>query len=497
MNPRNAFCLQFSRVSRIAGMVVAALGVAGCAVGPDYQRPDIAVGSAYGAAGSEAANAGWVLARAQDHALQSDWWSLFSDPVLDDMMENLLDANFDLARAEALFRESQAALRATRSGLFPTLGVSTSATRSGSGGSGSGQGGAGGAFSAGSSVQNQYSLTGTVSWEVDVWGRVRRSIEADQAGLEASAADVATTRLSLQSTLAQSYFQLWTLDAEADLLQRTVDAYERSLALTRNRLAAGVATQADVAVSTTQLENARVQLQSLVWQRSQLEHALAALQGLAPSAFSLSVLADLPAALPEVPVGVPAHLLQRRPDVAAAEQRARQANASIGVAQAAWFPDLTLSAQGGYRSGQWAQWLTAPAQFWSLGPALAMTLFDAGARSARVDQARAAYDAQAASYRQSVLTALREVEDLMVQLDSLAREAEIQDRALQAARESLALTRNQYEAGMIDYLSVVQVETSALSAERAALSLKSNRLLATIQLIAALGGGWEPFKTVN
>lgn len=478
----------FSRVFRMACVTAAVAGLTACAMGPDYQRPDISVGAEYGAADSEGINSGWVRVQPQEDALSSDWWTLFDDPTLDQMMENLLATNFDLAHAEALYRQAQATLQATRSGLFPTVGTSASATRSGSG-----LGDPGGTtFSGGGrGVQNQYSLSGTVSWEADVWGRIRRSVEADRAGVDASAADLASTRLSLQSTLAQSYFRLWELDAEAVLLDRTVEAYERSLAMTQNRLDAGVATPADVAVSTTQLENTRAQRQALVWQRSQLEHDLATLQGLAPSTFSLSVDADLPVALPPIPVGVPAQLLQRRPDVAAAEQRVRQANASIGVAQAAWFPDVTLSAQGGYRSGQWAQWLSAPAQFWSLGPALALTIFDGGARSARVEQARAAYDAQAASYRQSVLTALREVEDVMVQLDSLAKEAEIQDRALRAARESLALTRNQYDAGLIDYLSVVQVETTALNAERSALSLKANRLLARVQLIAALGGGWD------
>lgn len=486
------FGAPFSRIERtlkLAGSGLLVLAVAGCAVGPDYQRPDIAVGAEYGAADLDAANRGWVRVRPQDDVLQSDWWTVFDDPTLDQMMVHLLDTNFELARAEALYRQARASLQATRSGLFPTLGTSASLTRSGSGGGGGRV--SNGAVLSGGSIQNQYSLTGTVSWEADVWGRVRRSVEADRAGAQASAADLASTRLSLQSTLAQTYYRLWSMDAEAGLLRRTVDAYERSLAMTQNRVDAGVAPPADVAVATTQLENARAQLQALVWQRSELEHALAELQGLAPSNFDLSVAADLPVVLPQVPVGVPAQLLQRRPDVAAAERRVQQANASIGVAQAAWFPDLTLSAQGGYRSGQWAQWLTAPAQFWSLGPALALTIFDAGARSARVEQARAAYDAQAASYRQTVLTALREVEDLMVQLDSLAQEAEIQGRALNAARESLAMTRNQYEAGLIDYLSVVQVETTALNAERSALSLKTNRLLATIQLIAALGGGWD------
>lgn len=495
------FCLEqpwFSRIFRTVCVAAAVTGLTACAVGPDYQRPDIAVGTEYGALGPDAAgsdatdsdalNPGWVRAQPRDDHLRSDWWIVFDDPTLDQMMENLLDTNFDLARAEALYRQAQATLQATRSGLFPTLGTSASATRAGSGQGGGGGGDIG--FSGGG-VTNQYSLSGTVSWEADVWGRIRRSVEADRASADASAADLASTRLSLQSTLAQSYFRLWAFDAEAVLLGRTVEAYERSLNMTRNRLEAGVATPAEVAVSTTQLENARAQLQGLVWQRSQLEHDLATLQGLAPSTFALSVDAELPVTLPEIPVGVPAQLLQRRPDVAAAERRVQQANASIGVAQAAWFPDLTLTAQGGYRSGQWAQWLTAPAQFWSLGPALALTIFDAGGRSARVEQARAAYDAQAASYRQSVLTALREVEDVLVQLDSLSKEAEIQDRALRAARESLALTRNQYDAGMIDYLSVVQVETTALNAERAALSLKASRLLASVQLIAALGGGWD------
>ena len=477
----------FFRILKAIGVAMIVTGISACAVGPDYQRPAIAVGEEFKASQSDTANPGWVRAQPQDDVLRSDWWTVFEDETLDQMMDNLLGANFDLARAEALYRQSQATLKATQAGFFPTLGASTSATRSGQG-----AGDAGG----GSGVQNHYNLTGTVSWEADVWGRIRRSVESERAAVQASAADVATTRLSLQSTLAQTYFRLLALDVETDLLRRTVQAYERSLTLTTNRLAVGVATPADVAVSTTQLENSRVQLQGLIWQRSQLEHALAALQGLAPSTFSLSTSSELPVTVPAIPVGVPARLLERRPDVAAAERRAQQANASIGVAQAAWFPDLTLTAQGGFRSGQWAQWLTAPAQFWSLGPALAMTLFDAGARTARVEQMRAAYDAQAASYRQSVLTALREVEDVMVQLDGLSREAGIQQRALQAARESLMLTRYQYDAGLIDYLSVVQVETTALNTERATLSLKANRLLATVQLITALGGGWDTSVTL-
>src|SRR5690606_17849884 len=260
--------------------------------------------------------------------------------------------------------------------------------------------------------------------------------------------------------------------------------------MTQNRYDAGIAAQVDVESSRTQLENGRTQLLALDWQRAQLEHAIAVLLGQTPASFSLAV-ADWQAQVPVIPVGLPSQLLQRRPDVAAAERRTAEANARIGVAQAAWFPDLTLSAQAGYRSGQWAQWLTAPASFWSLGPALALTIFDGGAREAQVKEARAGYDAQVASYRQTVLTALREVEDYLVQLHVLGQEQTTQGRALAAARESLRLTQNQYEAGLIDYLSVVQVETTALSTERAALSLAADRLVASVQLIAAVGGGWE------
>lgn len=470
-----------------------------CAVGPDYQPPGLDVGSHYketvSAAGDgNATTQGWVIAQPADAVLRGDWWTLFNDPVLNGLMEASNAGNFDIAQAEAQYRQAQALLQSSRSGFFPTLGTGVDFTRSGSGG-GSGDASAGGGVGVGG-PSNVYSLTGNVSWELDLWGKVRRSVESSEAGVQASLADVANTRLSMQSTLAQTYFQLRVMDHEKRLLAQTVQAYERSLTMTQNRYQVGVAAQADVAVSLTQLENTRVQMLALDWQRAQLEHALAVLTGQAPAAFSLAAVESLDydqqlAKVPTIPVGLPAQLLQRRPDVAAAERRAAQANASIGVAQAAWFPDLTLSAQGGFRSGQWAQWLSSPVTFWSLGPALALTLFDGGARAANVASMRAAYDAQAASYRQTVLTALREVEDYLVQRYVLDQEQDAQTRALAAARLSLQLTRNQYDAGLIDYLSVVQVETTALSTERAALSLLTDRLVASVQLIAALGGGWH------
>ena len=472
--------------------LLALLVLAGCAVGPDYQRPAIDVGAAYRQAAIAAdpeANAGWVQARPDAAPLRPDWWALYGDATLNELMAAFQEGNLDVRLAEARYRQAQAALRSARSGFFPTVGGNASVERSGSGGgSASGSGGGGGSFGGGAS--NSYVLSGSVSWEIDLWGRVRRSVEAGQAALDASGADIDDVRLSMQSTLAQTYFSLRVTDAEIRLMEQTVQAYERSLTLTGNRYQAGVAMQADVAAARTQLENARTQLLALRRQRAQLEHALAVLLGRAPASFTVAASGDVPQ-LPAIPVGLPAELLQRRPDLVAAERRMAEANAQIGVAQAAWFPSLTLGAQGGFRAGQWADWLTAPARYWALGPALALTLFDGGARSAAVEQARAGFDVQAVTWRQAVLTALQEVEDLLVQLRVMGMEQVTQGRALESARESLRLTQNQYEAGLIDYLSVVQTETTALSTERAALSLLAERLTASARLMAALGGGFS------
>lgn len=469
-----------SRMGAICGVSL----LSACAVGPDYVRPPVDVGEAYKAAMSPEAQAGgqgWEQVRPAQAGAPEKWWTLFNEPVLAALMQELNVENLDIAQAEARYRQAQAALRSSRSAFAPRVDANASVTRSGQGNnSGGGQL---------DSSANQYSLSAAVTWEVDMWGRIRRSVESSEAGLQASLADVAAMRLSMQSTLAQTYFQLRAREAESLLLQQTVDAYQRSADMVMNRLQVGMAAQSDVANARVQLENARVQHQAQLRQRAQLLHALAVLVGKPPSQFFLSD-SVLLTEVPVVPVDVPARLLQRRPDIIAAERRVAQANAGIGVAQAAWFPSLTLSAQGGYRSGDWARWLSAPASFWSLGPALALAIFDGGARQAQVEQARAEYELQALAYRQQVLVALREVEDYLVQTHSLVREQILQDRALQAAQEALQLTRNQYDAGMIDYLSVVQVETAALAAQRSALSLQSERLTSAVQLITALGGGW-------
>jgi len=460
----------------LAAALLGAL-LSACAVGPDYQRPEIDVGQAYKEGQGQVP--GWKPAQPRDAAERGAWWQAYGDGVLDGLMSQLNVANQTIAQAEANYRQAQALVRGARAGFFPTVGASAGVTRSGGGSSATAAG-----------VGNQYNLSGSVSWEADLWGRVRREVEASRAEAQASLADLGAARLSAQASLAQNYFQLRVLDEQKRLLESTVAAYERSLQLTENRYQAGVAGKSDVAVALAQLEGARAQRVDLEWQRGQFEHAIAVLVGQAPSRFALAP-QPFEQPLPQIPVGLPSQLLERRPDVASAERRTAAANAQIGVAQSAWFPDLVLSADGGFRSGEFAQWLTAPARFWSLGPALALTLFDGGARRAQLEQARAAYDAQAALYRQTVLGALREVEDYLIQLRVLEQEQVVQRRALEAARESLRLARNQYQAGLIGYLDVAVLETTALNSERNALSLMGSRLTASVQLIAALGGGWE------
>lgn len=456
----------------------AALILAGCAVGPDYERPAVEVGAEYAyATGAATEPSAWQPVIPVDEQGAGQWWLLFNDPQLNDWINQLHAANLSLAQAEARYRQAQASLGQARAGLFPTLGTDASGQRSGSGQT---------------SPQNQYNLNAAVQWEVDLWGRVRRSIESSDANLAASAADLLATRLSLESTFVQSYFQAKNvLDAQR-LYDETIAAYERSLQNNINRFEVGLVSPADVATAQAQLDNARTQRLALNRQWGQLRNAMAVLLGQPPSAFDLPLtMNDGADVLPTVPVGLPVQLLVRRPDVAAAERRVAAANAQIGVAKSAWLPNLNLSAQGGYRSGSWSDWISAPARFWSLGPALALTIFDGGARTARIDEAIATYDLQAAAYKQTVLDALREVEDNLVQWHGLHQELITQQSALAAARESLRLTRNQFDAGLIDYLAVVQVETNALSTERATLALQNDLFITATQLITSLGGRWD------
>jgi NodT family efflux transporter outer membrane factor (OMF) lipoprotein len=327
-------------------------------------------------------------------------------------------------------------------------------------------------------------------WEADLWGRLRRGVESSQASAQASAADLAAARLSAQAELASNYFQLRILDGQKQLLDDTVAAFQKTLDLTKNRYVAGVAAKVDVVQAETQLKSTRAQAIDLGVQRAQLEHAIAILIGKQPAEFSVAPV-PLVATMPRIPAGLPSELLERRPDVAAAERRAAAANAQIGVAKAAYFPSLTLSASGGYRSASASDLFTAPSRFWSIGPALAQSIFDAGLRRAQTEQAIAAYEATVAQYRQAVLAGFQEVEDNLAALRILEEEAQVQEEAARAARESVVLTTNQYKAGIVSYVNVVTVQTTQLNNERTAVGILGRRLVAAVNLVKALGGGWS------
>ncbi|AGI23890.1 efflux transporter outer membrane subunit [Pseudomonas sp. MT3] len=469
-----------------------AVALAGCAIGPDYQRPELTVPASF------KEGEGWQLAKPQDGFNHGAWWELYGDATLNDLQTRLVAANQTLAQSVASYRQARALAKGARSSFFPTISADVGKTRSGQG---TGSGGSvrlpdGSTVSSGggsSSISNSYSASLGVSWELDLWGKLRRQLEADTASMDASAADLAASRLSLQSELTQDYLQLRVMDRQIKLLNDTVAAYQRSLKLTENQYNAGIVTKADVAQARTQLKSTEAQAIDLKYQRAQLEHAIAVLVGVPPAQFSLAAVDAVPA-LPQVPALLPSELLQRRPDVASAERQVIAANAQIGVAKAAWFPDLTLTAAGGYRSGSFQNWIETPNRYWSIGPQFAMTLFDAGLIASQVEQAEASYDQTVASYRQTVLDSFREVEDYMVQLKVLEEESGVQQEALDAAREALRLTFNQYKAGTIDYSNVVTTQTSALSNERTLLTLQGSRLTASVQLIAALGGGWDAAK---
>jgi NodT family efflux transporter outer membrane factor (OMF) lipoprotein len=449
-------------------LVFAAM-LSACTVGPDYVRPEVKVPDAW-------KEAPYKTAEPSDTLPRGNWWARFGDPLLDQFERDVIAANPTLQVAEANYRQAQAAIRAARAGLFPSVGASVTGTRSGGRDRG---------------ASTDLSLGAQLSWEIDLWGRVRRSIEASESAAQASSADLENVRLSLQADVAKSYLALRVTDARRKVLDDTVAAYERSLALTENRYNAGVAARAEVVQAQSQLLGARTQQVDVQAARAQLEHAIAALTGRLPSELTIEP-STTPPKLPDVPPGVPSTLLERRPDVAAAERRVAAANAQVGVATAAIYPDLTLGASAGFAGSALANWLSLPNRFWSVGPALAATLFDAGLRRAQRDEQVAAYDATVANYRQTVLTAFREVEDALSTLRILAEEAAVQQQALAAARQSLELTTNQYKAGLVGFLNVVVVQAQAFAEERDAIDLQGRRYAATIDLIKALGGDFSP-----
>lgn len=463
--------------TRLSCLLAMTLLTTACAVGPNYKKLSTEVPATF----KEAPPAGWKTAQPQDGVLRGKWWEAFGDPALNALQEQVAVSNQSLAQAEAQFRGARAAVSAARAGLFPTVtaGAQVTTSRGSTSRSSSSQAG----------TATIYQVPIDFTWEADLWGRVRRDIEANVANAQASAADVEALRLSLQAELAVDYFQLHGLDEQKRLLDSTVADYEKALQITVNRHDQGVASGADVAESQTQLETARAQAIDLGVARAEFEHAIAILTGKAPADLTI---AQGPIAVPPpvIPIAVPSELLERRPDIAAAERRVAAANAQIGVATAAYFPSLGLSASGGFESTTLATLFSLPNRFWSLGPALLATVFDGGRRRAGVAQAEANYDATVAAYRQSVLTALQSVEDNLAAVRILADEATQQNAATAAAERSLAITRNRYQAGIATYLEVITAENAAYLNQRNAVDLRVRQMTASVNLIRALGGGW-------
>lgn len=455
--------------------VLMALLLSGCAVGPDYHRPAMTLPAHFKEA------KGWRQATPQDEKSKGAWWAVYHDATLDALLRQVSISNQNVASYAAQYRQAQALASQSRAELFPSLGYDVSSTRSGS------------RVSSQRSTSSSHSAELSASWELDLWGKLRRTLEESRASAQASAAELANITLSAQKELAQDYFQLRIMDEQIALYQQSVDAYQRYLTVIENKYQAGSESRATLAQAQMQLESARASAQDYQWQRAQMEHAIALLVGKAPAEFSLPP-ATLNATLPLVPGALPSQLLQRRPDIAYAERNVAAANAAIGVAIAGYFPDLTLSASGGTSASALHNLFALPNRVWSLGPELSGTLLDFGATSAQVAQARAAYDASVASYRETVLEAMQEVEDELVELNTLQGEIASQQRAADAAGESARVTRNQYEAGMIDYLDVATTENSRLSAQQNLLSLQSTQWVSSVALIAALGGGWQQEK---
>ncbi|HVY06411.1 MAG TPA: efflux transporter outer membrane subunit [Burkholderiales bacterium] len=462
--------------------LLAGVSLAACTVGPDYVRPKMDTPQTFKE--SAQADGVWKLAAPADRENRGKWWTVFNDPVLNDLEEQAAKSNQSLAIAEAQFRQARAAAQYAQAGYMPTATLGVSATRFRKSGNVYAN------TPANIGPANDFSLPLQVSWEADIWGKVRRAVESAEASAQASAAELENVRLSIQAELAVDYFLLRGIDAERDLLGRTLVAYSKFQELTINRHEGGVASDADVALAETQLKTAQAQAVDLRVQRVQLEHAIALLVGKVASDFSVAMIESNPLP-PVIPLSVPSELLERRPDIASAERQVAAANAQIGIAKAAYYPTISIGAAAGLESAKASNWLSLPSRFWSIGPEASMLLFDGGARRALTDQAQAAYDATVASYRQTVLTAFQDVEDNLAALGILAEEAQIQDGAVKAAQRSLTLTTNRYTAGAASYLDVVVAQTFSLSNERTAVDISRRRMSAAVRLIKAVGGDWN------
>lgn len=464
---------------RRAPLVLAvALMLGGCTVGPDYQRPQTVVPTHYKEL------PGWAQAAPAATAPKGEWWSVFNDPLLAELEPQVAVSNQTVAQSYANYQAALAEVRVARSALFPVIGLSGSATRQGGGGASS----RGGIST--QSASNAGSIEGTVSWAPDLWGGVRRSVEENKANAQASAATLANATLSEQIALATAVIDLRVTDANIDLLQKTVDAYQEYLRVVSAKDAAGTVPPSDVISARVQLKNAQASLLALGVARAQYAHAIAVLVGRNPESLDIPHSTALPA-LPDIPVGVPSTLLQRRPDIAIAERQMAAQNAAIGVAEAAYYPTLSLSAADGFSQSPLAGLLNIANHVWSLGADIGAALFEGGARHGRVAAARAQYEAAVANYRGTVLGAFRNVEDDLVGLRILAQRADVLDGAVSDATRATEIARNQYSAGTVDFTTVALAQATQLGDEQTALSVRQQRLLDTVSLIGDLGGGWS------
>ncbi|OYY34570.1 MAG: RND transporter [Polaromonas sp. 39-63-25] len=466
----------------IAAALVILLG--GCAVGPTYQRPLTPEVSSYKEA------EGWVPAAPADALERGPWWSLFGDPVLDRLAARVEVSNQNVAAAVAAYAQARALVREQRASLFPAVTLGGGATRSGSGGSGGSSSSTSTTGSSGGRTGNNYQLSIGGSWEPDVWGRLGRAVDGATAGAQASAADLASAKLSAQGELAINYFSLRQLDAQKGLLEDTLTGYQRALEIAQNRYNAGIVGKTDVLQAQTQLANAQADDAGLVRQRAQLEHAIAVLIGEAPGNFSLARAAWKPS-VPEVPVGVPSTLLQRRPDIAAAERRVAAANEQIGIAKSAYYPNLSLSASYGFGASRVADLFSASSTVWSLGLSAAQVLFNAGATGARVEGSEAAHAQTVARYRQTVLAAFQDVEDQLAATRVLLTQQELRRQASASADQVEQQVLNRYRSGQVGYTEVIAAQATALSARRALVQAMADRQTTAVALIQSLGGGWQ------
>jgi NodT family efflux transporter outer membrane factor (OMF) lipoprotein len=479
--------LRHEKISWRSGLICPiAVALGACAVGPNYVRPTAPTPAEF------KESKGWKAAEPKDQLPRGKWWEVYGDKDLDALMEQVNVSNQNIKQAEAQYRAARALVQAARAAYFPTVGASASVTRA-PGRSGIVTGGGTGSTlqGTGGKVTNTYTASLDASWEIDIWGKLRRATENATENMKASAADLDAARLSAQAELALDYFQLRVTDEEKRLFDANVAALEKSLNITQNQYKVGVAAQSDVAQAQTLLKSTQAAAIDLAIQRAQLEHAIAVLIGKAASDYSLPPTAPLVVKIPDIPLDQPSDLLERRPDIAASERLVAAANANIGVAKAAYYPSLSLSGALGYSNTSLNHLFTLANRFWSVGPSLAETLFDGGARRALTSQAIANYDASVAVYRETVLAAFQDTEDNLVSLRVLANEVTVQDEATKAADESEKIALNQYKSGVVSYLNVVVAQTTALNNERASLTVRGRQLASSVALIKSLGGSWN------